>query len=150
VSAAAAPVRAPGPAASPAWSGLLAVDKPTGMTSHDVVEQVAVPFVAGVELAMAGPSGSESLPSTSITLPEEFFSTVVESSTAAASLSPTVALAETVFPSAVPSFGVTSTVIVSPLSPFPATDRSSESVRSSAVPADLVTSWTIVVSFFQT
>jgi tRNA pseudouridine55 synthase len=40
VSAAAAPVQMPGPAATPPWSGLLAVDKPAGMTSHDVVEMV--------------------------------------------------------------------------------------------------------------
>ena len=40
MSAAAAPVQAPGPAATPPWSGLLAVDKPAGMTSHDVVEHV--------------------------------------------------------------------------------------------------------------
>ena len=32
--------REPSPAATLPWSGLLAVDKPTGMTSHDVVEKV--------------------------------------------------------------------------------------------------------------
>jgi tRNA pseudouridine55 synthase len=38
LSAAAAPPRTPPTAVAPPWSGLLAVDKPAGMTSHDVVE----------------------------------------------------------------------------------------------------------------
>ena len=42
---------------------------------------------------------------------------------------PTLALSLTIVPFVVPSFGVTSTVTVSPLLPLPACDRSKVSVR---------------------
>ena len=51
---------------------------------------------------------------------------------------------------AVPSFSVTVTVMLSPLLPFPAWERSSVSVRSAFVFDDLVTSRTTVEPFFQT